>query len=115
MTSFGAFLSTHPAREQFDLVRRVEAHLTFITVGRDYERARAAWVARLSRRYAQDFDPLADKYGVIGTPEQCAERLARFRSAGCDYFLLNPICDLPEEREQLETIAADILPRLSSR
>src|SRR5229473_8305471 len=26
------------------------AHLTFITVGRDYERARAAWVARLSKR-----------------------------------------------------------------
>src|SRR5262249_26812771 len=28
------------------------AHLTFITVDRDYERARSAWVARLSKRYA---------------------------------------------------------------
>ncbi len=89
------------------------AHLTFITVGRDYERARAAWVARLSRRYAQDFGPLADRYGVIGTPEQCAARLAEFRAAGCEYFLLNPIGEPAAEREQLELIAADVLPRLA--
>ncbi len=87
------------------------AHLTFITVGRDYERARDAWVARLSRRYAQDFGPLAERYGVIGTPEQCAERLEAFRTAGCNYFLLNAICDPPDEREQMEIIAAEILPR----
>jgi probable F420-dependent oxidoreductase len=93
----------------------VTAHLTFITVGRDYQRARAAWVERLSQRYAQDFGPLADRYGVIGSPEQCAERLEAFRAAGCTYFLLSPICDPPEEREQLETIAADILPRLRAR
>jgi probable F420-dependent oxidoreductase len=87
------------------------AHLTFITVGRDYERARASWVTRLSRRYAQDFGPLAERYGVIGTPQQCVERLEAFRAAGCDYFLLNAICDPAEEREQLEIIAAEILPR----
>ncbi|MGH7391877.1 MAG: LLM class flavin-dependent oxidoreductase [Candidatus Rokuibacteriota bacterium] len=88
------------------------AHLTFITVGRDHERARAAWVSRLSQRYAQDFAPLANRYGVIGTPDQCAERLDAFRAAGCSYFLMNPICDPPEEREQLEIIAAEIMPRL---
>jgi probable F420-dependent oxidoreductase len=91
------------------------AHLTFISVGRDYERARAAWVAVLSRRYAQDFGPLADKYGIIGTPEQCAERLEAFRTAGCGYFLLSVVCAPPEEREQLEIIAADIVPRLRGR
>jgi probable F420-dependent oxidoreductase len=91
------------------------AHLTFISVGRDYERARAAWVAVLSRRYAQDFGPLADKYGIIGTPEQCAERLEAFRAAGCRYFLLSAVCAPPEEREQLEIIAADIVPRLRAR
>ncbi|OLC12502.1 MAG: hypothetical protein AUH29_16055 [Candidatus Rokubacteria bacterium 13_1_40CM_69_27] len=93
----------------------VTAHLTFITVGRDYERARTAWVTRLSRRYAQDFAPLADKYGVIGTPEQCAAQIERFRAAGCTYFLLNPIGEPPEEREQLEMIAAEIVPRFRSR
>ncbi len=89
----------------------VPAHLTFITVGRDYEQARAVWVERLSKRYAQDFGPLAGKYGVIGTPEQCAEQLERFRAAGCSYFLVSSICDPRAEREQLEIIAAEILPR----
>ena len=91
------------------------AHLAFITVGRDYERARKTWVSVLSRRYAQDFEPLAKKYGVIGTPEQCAEQLAAFRDAGCTYFLLSAIGDPRDEREQLETIAAEILPRFQAR
>jgi len=91
------------------------AHLAFITVGRDYERARKTWVSVLSRRYAQDFEPLAKKYGVIGTPEQCAEQLAAFRDAGCTYFLLSAIGDPRDEREQLETIAAEILPRVQAR
>ena len=91
------------------------AHLAFITVGRDYERARKTWVSVLSRRYAQDFEPLANKYGVIGTPEQCAAQLAAFRDAGCTYFLLSAIGDPRDEREQLETIAAEILPRFRAR
>jgi probable F420-dependent oxidoreductase len=90
----------------------VAAHLTFITVGRDYESAERRWVERLSRRYAQDFGPLARKYGVIGTPEQCLEQLDRFAAAGCGYFLMNPIGDPADERDQIEAIAADILPRL---
>jgi probable F420-dependent oxidoreductase len=87
------------------------AHLTFITVGRDYESAKAAWVKALSVRYAQDFGPLAGKYGIIGTPAQCAEQLEKFRAAGCNYFVMNPIGERRDEREQLERIAADILPR----
>ncbi|MBI4593604.1 MAG: LLM class flavin-dependent oxidoreductase [Candidatus Rokubacteria bacterium] len=90
------------------------AHLVFITIGRDHERARAVWVERLSRRYAQDFGPLAAKYGVIGTPGQCAERLEQFGQAGCRYFLMNPICAPEDSRDQIETIAAEILPRFRS-
>jgi alkanesulfonate monooxygenase SsuD/methylene tetrahydromethanopterin reductase-like flavin-dependent oxidoreductase (luciferase family) len=89
----------------------VKAHLTFITVGKDYESAERAWVDRLSTRYAQDFAPLAKKYGIIGTPEQCAEQLQRFIEAGCSYFVLNPICDAPDEAEQIETYAAEIFPK----
>ncbi len=86
------------------------AHLTFITVGRDYEQAKAAWVKRLSRRYNQDFSPLADKYGFIGTPAQCIEKIERFIEAGCRHFVLNAICEVPDEAEQLELLASEILP-----
>jgi len=91
------------------------AHLTFITVGKDYETARATWVRILSTRYAQDFGPLAGKYGVIGTPAQCAEQLQRFVEAGCRYFVMDSIVDVPEEQAHLETIAAEIVPRVRSR
>jgi probable F420-dependent oxidoreductase len=89
----------------------VAAHLAFVTVGRDYETARAAWVKFLTRRYAQDFEPLARKYGIIGTPEQCAEQIEKFRAAGCTYVIVNAIGEPEHEREQLERVAADILPR----
>jgi len=91
------------------------AHLAFVTVGRDYEKAKAAWVARLSRRYAQDFEPLAKKYGIIGTPAQCAEQLAEFRDAGCACVILSPIGDPRDDREQIEALAADLLPRFAPR
>jgi len=91
------------------------AHLVFITVGRDYEAAKRAWVSVLSKRYAQDFEPLAKRYGVIGTPEQCAEQLERFRAAGCNYFVMGAIGDPRDERVQLETIAAEIIPRFRPR
>jgi probable F420-dependent oxidoreductase len=90
----------------------VPAHLTFITLGRDYETARDKWVKRLSLRYAQDFGPLAGRYGVIGTPDQCVEQLERFRAAGCQYFVLSTTCETSEDRDQLEQIAAEVLPRL---
>ncbi|MBI3029122.1 MAG: TIGR03619 family F420-dependent LLM class oxidoreductase [Candidatus Rokubacteria bacterium] len=86
------------------------AHLTFITIGKDYETAKAAWVKRLSTRYNQDFGPLADRYGFIGTPAQCIEQIERFIDAGCRYFVLNAICEVPDEAEQLERLASDILP-----
>jgi probable F420-dependent oxidoreductase, Rv2161c family len=92
-----------------------KAHLTFITVGKDYESAERAWVDRLSTRYAQDFAPLAKKYGIIGTPAQCAEQLQRFIEAGCSYFVLNAICDVADEAEQIETYAAEIFPKFRGR
>ena len=88
------------------------AHLGFITVGRDWESAKAVWAQALTKRYAQDFEPLARKYGIIGTPEQCAEQLARFAAAGCTYMVVNVIGEPRDERDQLERIAADVLPRL---
>ena len=88
------------------------AHLAFVTVGRDWESAKAVWAEALTKRYAQDFEPLARKYGIIGTPQQCAEQLERFRAAGCNYVILNPIGPAATEREQVERLAAEVVPML---
>jgi len=88
------------------------AHLAFVTVGRDWESAKAVWAQYLTKRYAQDFEPLARKYGILGTPAQCAEQIARFAAAGCTYMILNPIGDPKDEPEQVERLAADVVPRV---
>lgn len=98
-----------------DLSRFETAHLVFITLGKDYEKARQTWVRRLSTRYNQDFSALADKYGVIGPPARCIEQLEHFVEAGCRCFLLNAICELADEREQLEIIASDVLPHFKKK
>ena len=96
--------------------KEIEAgHLVFITVGKDYDQARATWVRLLSKRYNQDFAPLAEKYGVIGPPARCIEQMEQFVEAGCRHFLLNSITDPPREREQIETMAADILPHFRGK
>jgi probable F420-dependent oxidoreductase len=95
-----------------DLAHFAAAHLAFVTVGRDYESAKAVWAEALTKRYAQNFEPLARKYGIIGTPEQCAEAIERFRAAGCNYVILNPIGPATQEREQVERLAAEVLPLL---
>jgi probable F420-dependent oxidoreductase len=41
--------------------------------GSDYEAAERAWVERLSQPLRAGLRPLARKYGIIGTPAQCAE------------------------------------------
>jgi len=107
-------------REEADRAGRtldgfVNAHLAFVTIGNDYEKARDTWVRLLSRRYAQDFGPLAAKYGIIGTAAQCAEQLERFIAAGCSSFVMNPICDNEDTERQFEQIAAEILPRFAKR
>ncbi len=92
-----------------------KGHLTFVTIGKDYESAERVWVDRLSKRYAQDFGPLAKKYGIIGTPAQCAEQMERFVEAGCGYFVLDAICDAADEVAQIETFAAEIFPKFRGR
>jgi probable F420-dependent oxidoreductase len=88
-----------------------KAHLTFVSIGKDYESAERVWVDRLSKRYAQDFGPLAKKYGIIGTPAQCVEQMERFVEAGCGYFVLDAICDAADEAGQIEAFAAEIFPK----
>jgi alkanesulfonate monooxygenase SsuD/methylene tetrahydromethanopterin reductase-like flavin-dependent oxidoreductase (luciferase family) len=90
------------------------SHLAFVTLGRDHDAARATWVRILSRRYNQDFGPLAQRYGIIGTPPQVVDQLGAFIEAGCRYVVISIIADAERQREQLEIFATEVLPRLHS-
>ena len=41
--------------------------------------------------------------------------LAFCRAAGCDYFVLNAICEVGDEAEQIEMMVRGILPKFPAR
>jgi probable F420-dependent oxidoreductase len=47
---------------------------------------------------------------VLGTPEECVEKLQRFVEAGCVKFVLRPACPLTDVMSQIELYGKEILP-----
>lgn len=50
---------------------------------------------------------------VVGTPEECVEKLQRFVEAGCVKFVLRPACPPQEILSQIELYGKAILPHFS--
>jgi alkanesulfonate monooxygenase SsuD/methylene tetrahydromethanopterin reductase-like flavin-dependent oxidoreductase (luciferase family) len=79
----------------------------YVAVDRDRERA--------GRRLAEYFGAfygrpqLAAEVSVWGSADQCAAGLREVVDAGARLVMLNPVFD---ELEQLETLVADVVPRL---
>ena len=49
---------------------------------------------------------------MLGTPEQCAERLAEYVQAGVEHFCLVPIAPPKELPAHLESYARQVVPRV---
>lgn len=76
--------------------------------------ARTTGVRVVSETYAQDFTTLADRYLVLGSPEQVVARLREFAEAGADRVLLQLAC-APEDRPRvLKTLEQSVLPAVRS-
>ncbi len=81
-------------------------------VDADGEWARRTGIETVSRTYAQDFTPLADKYLLLGTPDDAAARLQQFADAGADRVLI-AVAAPPEDRQRVvDTVAEQLLPRI---
>jgi len=79
----------------------------------DPGRARREAVESVSRIYAQDFGPLADRYLLHGDPDMVAARLAEYRAAGAGTVIFSAACP-PERRPAVtELFAGAVLPRLT--
>ncbi|HLZ69348.1 MAG TPA: LLM class flavin-dependent oxidoreductase [Dehalococcoidia bacterium] len=84
----------------------------FTALADTHELAHRRAVERLSRQYNQDFENLVERYCVLGTAEECAERLAQFVQAGARHIILVPICPEGELMQHLEAYQRDLLPRV---
>ncbi|MQA87496.1 MAG: LLM class flavin-dependent oxidoreductase [Streptosporangiales bacterium] len=89
-------------RAAFTIGKRMYIHVTD-DPGSARERARSWFAANYGNA------DLADRVALVGEPEHCVTELRGLRRAGVDMFLLNPMF---EERDQLELLAADVVPQL---
>jgi alkanesulfonate monooxygenase SsuD/methylene tetrahydromethanopterin reductase-like flavin-dependent oxidoreductase (luciferase family) len=84
----------------------------YLTVDDDAARARERVVAGLHRIYGEM--PGVEDVPVSGTPDDVVAGLREVIDAGAQMILLNPVgVNASDDREQMERLAADVIPQLS--
>jgi alkanesulfonate monooxygenase SsuD/methylene tetrahydromethanopterin reductase-like flavin-dependent oxidoreductase (luciferase family) len=92
--------------EGFRIGKRV-----YLAVDDDAVRARERVLAGLRRIYGGM--PGIEDVPVSGTPEDVVRGLNQVKDAGAEMILLNPVgANIIEDREQMERLAADVVPNL---
>jgi probable F420-dependent oxidoreductase len=92
-------------RTGFRIAKRV-----YLAVDDDAVRARERLSATLHRMYSVFGAPDLTPVTVSGPPDACIEGLQAVADAGAEMILLNPIFD---EAEQMERLAAEVMPQLA--
>jgi alkanesulfonate monooxygenase SsuD/methylene tetrahydromethanopterin reductase-like flavin-dependent oxidoreductase (luciferase family) len=89
----------------FRIAKRV-----YVVVDDDVERARRRAAAGLERIYGRGG---LEAWAVFGPPDACVRGLREVADAGAELIQLNPFFDPAEQLEQLERLAAEVLPEVS--
>lgn len=71
-----------------------------------YEKAAKVASKSLGGNYGQSFDHIVRKYAILGTPEQCAERMYEYHRAGVEHFIFSP-----SGPEELTSLMPDVIMR----
>ncbi len=103
-------------RRELDEQQKDPAHFTigkrvYLAIADDATRARERVLAGLRRIYGKTFG--IEAVPVSGTPDDVARGLREVIGAGAQMLLLNPVgADVTENREQMERLAAEVIPDL---
>ena len=89
---------------RFPIAKRV-----YIGVDDDEERGRRRIAVSLNELYGYFGLGGIEAVGVSGPPDACARGLREVAEAGAELILLNPLFD---EAEQMERLAAEVVPQL---
>jgi probable F420-dependent oxidoreductase len=91
---------------QFPIGKRV-----YLMIDDDAARARERVLDGLHRLYGDM--PGIESFPVAGTADDVARGLKQVVDAGAEILLLNPLgLDVPQNREQMERLAAEVIPQL---
>ncbi len=69
---------------------------------------------RAGYNYDGDYRELAERYCLIGTPDECVEQLKAFGEAGAEDILLSWLAPAERQTEQIEVTGREILPKLKN-
>ncbi len=95
---------------------RIERTLyVFTSIASTFEAAAEMAAKALGTNYAQDFTQLVSKYPIVGTPQQCAERIHQFMEAGATHFIFAPAGPPDRTREFPDILAKEIRPLVEKR
>jgi probable F420-dependent oxidoreductase len=81
-------------------------------VDRDPAVARREAVAAVNATYNQDFEPLADRYLLTGTPQQVIARLTEYRDAGAETVIFAGPRNAVAWQRSVELFAEEVLPAI---
>jgi len=96
----------HKDPTDFTIGKRV-----YLMIDHDAAKARDRVLAGLRRIYGTMSG--IDAVPVSGTPDDVVRGLREVIDAGAEMLLLNPVGpDVPENREQMERLAAEVIPQL---
>jgi alkanesulfonate monooxygenase SsuD/methylene tetrahydromethanopterin reductase-like flavin-dependent oxidoreductase (luciferase family) len=84
------------------------ALFAFVCVDDDGARARRTGIDMVSATYRQDFARLADRYLLLGRPDDVAARLAEYADAGAETVIFGLACADDDRERQLRMLAADV-------
>ncbi len=82
----------------------------YMHIGPDREASREKALHYLNHTYNMDFGGRVDRFASFGRAEDIAERIQQFKDLGATHLIINPTCTPEEKHEQLERIAAELLP-----
>jgi probable F420-dependent oxidoreductase len=102
----GALAGSGRSAADFRIAKRV-----YVAVDDDIARGRHRIAAALDQFYGYFGLRGMDRVAVYGPPAACANGLSEVAEAGAELILLNPLFD---EAEQMERLAAEVVPRLLS-
>ena len=89
------------------------SHLLFVRLDKDRESALEFAAKFLSVRYAMDFSRAAERYCALGTPEEVADAIRAFHTAGMRHLVLNMLAPESEKAAHLQRFADEVMPLLA--
>jgi alkanesulfonate monooxygenase SsuD/methylene tetrahydromethanopterin reductase-like flavin-dependent oxidoreductase (luciferase family) len=107
----GYFLDAEGFRRRMATIRGAReapiagALMAFARVDARREQALERASARLGAMYSAATAPAAERFGVVGSPDECAAKIAELRAAGVEHLIFSPIAAPGELEEQLGRLA----------